>query len=191
MSIDLTRCVGRGAAIILSAMLATACGSSSSGTDGGTSGECPTHANPTFKVGLSAEDGKFLSEIMDGQDVKMHYGSQGGCHLWLAFRTDGFVGKGATVSYTIIDLDKNNEQVSKNDVDTDFLPDPGAPGQCEAGAFKALMLQARTRENDHVNLSVTIKDKTGASASKMVSNLRATWPDVIAGQDRSQACGTM
>jgi hypothetical protein len=150
---------------------------------------CDSHSSPAFKVGLSAEDGTYLSDLVDGAMVKMHPGPQGGCHLWIAFRTEGFA-QGATVSYKLTDHDANEEQIiSMSDIALDLSPDPTAVGMCEAGAFKAFMLKATTRENHHVKLDVTITDVGGATASKSIDNILALWADPVAGIDRQYWCG--
>src|SRR5262249_36758765 len=78
-----------GAGAVMAAMTMWSCGGSGGGTD-----PCPTHASPTFQIGLSDQNGGFQSMLTDGQMVKMTPGAQGGCHLWIAFRTDGFARKG-------------------------------------------------------------------------------------------------
>jgi hypothetical protein len=169
--------------------LAAACGGSSSNP---VVGGCETHSSPTFKIGTSAQDGSYTADLTDNSMVKMTYGSQGGCHLWIAFRTDGFAGKGGSISYTLTDLDMSNAQISMmSNVMADFAPDANAPHMCEVGAFKAFMLMAKARENHHVKLDVTITDSTNATATKTVNNVMVLWPDVIAGQDRTMACGQM
>jgi hypothetical protein len=186
---SIKRTTGTMGAIVIAAAMA-ACGGSSNNNGG----SCPTHANPTFQIGLSDQQGGFQSQLTDGQMVKMTMGSQGGCHIWLAFRTDGFAAKGATIHFTIVDHDATgalSQQVVSMDAMVDFSPDAAAPNMCEAGAFKAFMLQANMRENHHVMLTVTITDSTGASAMKTVDNIQALWPDPIQGLNRADFCGTM
>ncbi len=164
------------------------------GSSNNNGGSCPTHANPTFQIGLSDQGGNFQSLLSDGESVKMTPGPQGGCHLWLAFRTDGFAPKGLTVHFTIVDHDAMaplSSQVVSMDAMEDLTADAMAPGMCEVGAFKAFMLQAKMRENHHVDLTVTLTDTTGATATKTVMNIPALWPDAIQGINRADYCGTM
>jgi hypothetical protein len=176
-----------GLSAAIGALAVTACGSSS------TKNDCTTgHANPTLTIGLSAADGTFLSPVTSGTDVKMTPGPQGGCHYWLAFRTDGLIGKGATIHYVLIDHDMGDQMIGGNvDVQADLASDPAAPAMCEVGAQKMFVLMASARENHHLKLTVTITDSSGATATQTLDNLKAVWPDVQAGQDRATLCGTM
>lgn len=153
--------------------------------------DCTSHSNPTLQIGLSDQSGRFLSELVDGQGIKMTMGSQGGCHLWLAFRSDGLLGKGMHVNYTIIDHDDNDRVVVDMLALENFTMEPLYPSQCEAGAFKAFVLQARRRENHHLRLTVKLTDSAYSAATKSVDNIQALWPDPIPGLNRTDYCGTM
>jgi hypothetical protein len=138
---------------------------------------CRTHDDPTFVLGTG--DTMFLGALVDGQDLKMERGPQGGCHLPLAFRTDGFVRDGLSIDYTLTDLDKAHVITTAGAL-VDVAPAMEAPHLCEVLAFRAFMSPgAMSAADDHIQIQVTVTDASGQSANKMVTVV-ARFPDVPA-----------
>jgi hypothetical protein len=165
---------------IVPLVLAVASCSDSNGEDAGSS--CPTHANPTFMLGTGNDQ---FSPITEGQDLQMERGPQGGCHLPLAFRTDGFAQRRFTVEYRISFADTGMEII--NSRETRNLTSAGG-GQCELLAFRAFLLEPWNAEDQRLRIEVDVQDDLGQSAESTVI-IRAKWPDGDGTTPRENLCG--
>jgi hypothetical protein len=141
---------------------------------------------PSFVLGTG--DAKFIGELTDGQVLKMERGPQGGCHLPLAFRTDGFLGKGMRVDYALQDLD-TPRLITEAGALVDMIPVADMPERCETLAFRAFMTHALDSSGHRVQITVTLTDIANRTGMKRVTVI-AQFPDIPAdaGLDPAHWC---
>jgi hypothetical protein len=126
--------------------------------------------------------------IVDGQDLFMTRGPQGGCHFWLAFRTDGFAEYLFHVSYDVYDLTAHQDTKSQSVQTVTLMPSPDHPGQCEYFGFTAYLIEPWNIQDHQVRLGVGVTDDLGRTAT-ISHTLTARWPLIPMGVSSTLACG--
>lgn len=134
---------------------------------------CPTHASPSFELGTGNTE--FIA-IAEGMPLYMARGIQGGCHLWLALRTDGFAEKDAQVRYEIFDAASGQSTGSTALMQLRLTPSPTLPGRCEYVGYTAFVRDPAAIAGTLVRVEVRLEDALGHSG--IVSHeVRAAWPE--------------
>ena len=160
-------------------LLLLSCGEDAGVADGGL---CPVHDNPTFELGTGQD--RFL-ELVDSQDLKMTAGPQGGCHFWLAFRTDGFSENPVRVEYQFSFADTGRQlQLLEQFV---RLGASGAPSLCERAGFTAFVLMAPDLRDQRITIRVTLEDDRGRRLEQS-KTIWARWPEPAPGQNSDALC---
>jgi hypothetical protein len=147
--------------------------------------DCPTHDQPSFILGTGADT---LTPILDGQDLSMTRGPQGGCHFWLAFRTDGFAEYRFSITYDVFDLTAHQDTKSQSVETVDLMPSQDHPGQCAYFGFTAYLIEPWVIQDHEVRLGVGVMDDLGRTAT-VAHTLIARWPKVPMGVSSTLACG--
>lgn len=163
--------------------LLLACGASP-GEDAGVTG-CVTHETPSFELGTGELS---FEPLVDGQDLRLTRGPQGGCHFWLALRTDGFAQRRLEVRYAMSDLDDAGREIIRTRATQSLKPRADAPGRCELTGFTAFTLEPWRFENHRVRIQVDLNDDLGRTGGASVS-VRALWPMEVPGVERALLCG--
>lgn len=147
------------------------CAPSAESPDGGSG--CPTHASPSFELGTGSA---VYSAIAEGMSLPMARGIQGGCHFWLALRTDGYAEKDAAVRYEIFDAASGQSTGSTALMQLRLTPSPSAPGRCEYVGYTAFIRDPAAIAGTLVRIEVRLEDALGRSG--IVSHeVRAAWPE--------------
>ncbi len=152
-------------------ILVSACAPSGAEPDAGSG--CPTHDAPSFEVGTG--DAEFTA-ISEGMPLPMARGIQGGCHFWLALRTDGFADRGAEVRYEIFDAASGQSTGSTAAMQLRLTPSPSALGRCEYVGYTAFIRDPAAIAGTRVRIEVKLRDALGQS-SVVSHEVLATWPE--------------
>lgn len=157
--------------------LLAACGGPGPGADDDdTVVACEVHPDPTYDLGTG--DSAF-EPIEDGQDLFFTPGPQGGCHFWLAVRTDGFPERGTKLRYEVVYADTGTTTQSRSSFAIALEPSSDGSGRCEAYGATGFLIQPWKFEDALVEIRTevwyepTSTTKVSAMASKRV---HARWP---------------
>ena len=148
---------------------------------------CTISDQPTFELGT----GEVLyAEMPSGSDLKMISGPQGGCHFWLAVRTDGFAQRRFEIQYDVLfaDTGTTTGSRSRQRVNLSLREDPELEGRCQYTGYYAYLIQPWDFRDKEVELVVNVTDDLGRSSS-LRRKVMARWPDAEAGRDSESLCG--
>lgn len=146
---------------------------------------CEAEDNPTFELGTG--ESAFAS-IVDGQDLDMVPGPQGGCHFWLAVRTRGFPGRGTKLRYEVVFADTGTTTQSFSSFQIGLEPVEGETGVCEHYGTTGFLIEPWKFVDREVEIQAKVwwEPRPGQEIASMDSrNVVGRWP---AGGDDS-ACG--
>jgi hypothetical protein len=158
--------------------VACACGSTpdpdppDSGTEPTT--VCPTNSSPTFELGTGAER---FEPLTDGQTLKMATGPQGGCHFWLAVRTNGFAERLFDIQYELFYADTGMSTDSKSSSKV-RLRESGMTGVCEYYGYTAFIVRPADVVGKRIRIDVKVTDDLMKTAM-MSKTVVAALPDVM------------
>ncbi|MCC7384955.1 MAG: hypothetical protein IT384_24130 [Deltaproteobacteria bacterium] len=161
---------------------AAGCGSQDSSHPDAAINGCPTHDQPTFELGTGAEH---YGPLAPEQTLKMAVGPQGGCHFWLAVRTDGFAERLFRIEYELFFADTGTTTQDTSSQNVRLVPLDDGTGRCEYAGYTAFIVRPISLVGKRIRIDVDVQDSLGARASASTTVL-AEWPDVAA--DR---CGKM
>ena len=148
-----------------------ACGDGTGGPDTGVDVDCPTHDAPSFELGTGQLE---YQPITDGQALSISPGAQGGCHFFVAVRTDGFAERRFQVQYEVF-YEDNSSTSSRSSFTVRLHPAEGMPGKCENVGITAFLIQPWNLEDDRLILEVNVEDDLGRTASQRKTVI-ADWP---------------
>lgn len=165
------RCAHVGASILV-AMLGCGGPSPPSPTpDGGATTTCPTHAAPSFELGT----GELAFEpLVDGQRLAVAQGIQGGCHLWLAVRTDGFAERLFEIAYTLRDVTTGTATGDASRLKVRLSPSV-VPGRCEYVGYTAFVVRAGALVGRRIQVRVDVEDDLGRTGTQQ-REVEVVWP---------------
>ena len=146
--------------------------------------DCPIHDAPTFELGTGA---LAFTPLIEGQELRMASGPQGGCHLWLAFLTDGYAERLFQIEYDLQYADTGAE-IIRSRQSVRLAPAEGSPGRCTYAGFTAFLIQPWNVEDQRVRIAVTATDDLGRSGMALRTVL-ARWPEEVPGRPRESLCG--
>ncbi len=142
---------------------------------------CPTHDRAQFELGTGETS---FVRITDEGPLAITSGPQGGCHFFVAVRTDGFAERRLRVEYEVFYADGGESTGSASVFTLRLEGAPDHPGQCQALGITAFLIQPWKFENQRVRLAVTVTDDEGRTATEMKTVI-AEWPSTLG----SEACG--
>jgi hypothetical protein len=145
---------------------------------------CPVRDDPSFELGTGADA---FAPLVEGRDLPLIAGPQGGCHLWLSFRTDGFSESRFNVGYELIHAD-SMISLQRSEGSLRLSPAAGMPGRCEYVGFTAFVLEPWNVDDQLVRLGVEVTDDLGRSADT-TRLIRVVWPPDAPGRRREDLCG--
>ena len=167
----------------ISILILISCG----GEPGEPAKSCTTSDQPTFELG-TGEQG--YGELPSGSDLKMISGPQGGCHFWLAVRTNGFAQRRFEIQYDVLfaETGTTTGSRSRQRVTLNLRDEPQAEGQCEYAGYYAYLIKPWDFRDKEVELVVNVTDDLGRSSSAR-RKVIARWPDEQPGRDTNSLCG--
>lgn len=168
---------------LISSTLFAACGGSD--PDPTPPAGCTVHDTPTFELGTG--DVSF-SPLTDGQDLMMSTGTQGGCHFWLAVRTDGFAERRLNIRYEVFYADTGASTGSASNLNVRLKARADVVGQCEYVRYFGYLIKPWEFEDARVRIDVRLTDDLGRS-SMQSTTVVARWPADVAGTPRDDLCG--
>ena len=146
---------------------------------------CVTRDGADFTLGTGETA---FEAVSDEQDLSMISGPQGGCHFWLAGKTDGFAERRFSVRYDVVYADSGDSTGSTSSNRLRLEQDPAAPGQCQFFGFTAFLIEPWKFEDQRVRIDVMVTDDEGRTAMQS-KTVVARWPDDIDGTPREELCG--
>jgi hypothetical protein len=159
-----------------------ACGGGGTNTpDTGTGPVCPTHDNATFELGTGQLE---FQEITDGQRLLVSPGSQGGCHFFLAVRTDGFAERRFNIQYEVFWAESSTTTGSRSSFRTRLRPNETMEGLCESLGITGYLIQAWKLIDKDLIIEVNVRDDEGRTAQQR-KRIIGEWPPDL----RYDACG--
>ena len=124
---------------------------------------CSTGAPAEGLLTLGTGEAEF-TPLVDGQDVDLTAGAQGGHHLWLSMRTEGLDPGRCELHVSVwAEDDPDNAQNSWVGVRMSPAPD-GAPGTLEYIGWPGLIANPECFVEKRVHFLVEITDERGAHA---------------------------
>ena len=149
----------------------------------GADGDCPTNESPAFLLGTG--DAEF-AEVDEEHPLDVQRGSQGGCHLPLAFRTTGYAPKRFTVAYTLTLADSGVEMISTRQT-TNLTPATDGSGDCELLGFRAFVRRHGSEPVQRISVDVTVTDEQGRTG-RLTQIVRADWTKAGVGAPGQDPC---
>lgn len=146
---------------------------------------CLAHDNPTLEIGTGVEA---FEALMDGQDLRMQAGLQGGCHVWVSLRTDGLAAPGLLVEYDVVRPATGESTGSAASAIVELEARDDAEGLCEFVGFTAFLESPWTFQDERVRLELTLTDANGRKATAS-REFVARWPESGPSGDPRQWCG--
>jgi hypothetical protein len=140
--------------------------------DGGAQTTCPTHDAPSFELGT----GEVAFEpLVDGKRLAIAQGIQGGCHLWLAVRTDGFAERLFEIAYALRDVATGTATGDASRLKVRLAPST-VPGRCEYVGYTAFVVRAASLVGRRIRVDVDVTDDLGRS-SEASREVEVVWPE--------------
>ena len=144
---------------------------------------CPTATAPTSGAQLTLGTGvDQFEDLVDGQDLVLARGPQGGCHLWLAFQTVGIDPERVTVTVEILEGEQRRAS-SQTSVRLMSLN-----GVCGLAGFAAVLEAPWLLQDREVLIAITAQDESGSRAEDQ-RTVRVRWPSRVPGEPSETACG--
>jgi hypothetical protein len=140
--------------------------------DGSSTSACPTHDAPTFELGTGE---RAFEPLVDGQRLAVAQGPQGGCHLWLAVRTDGFAERLFEIAYTLRDVATGTATGDASRLKVRLAPSV-VPGRCEYVGYTAFLVRAGALVGRRVAIRVQVEDDLGRTATQQ-REVEVAWPE--------------
>jgi hypothetical protein len=132
--------------------LAAGCGTGGDGCPGGDDGGGP----PWIEVGT----GEWRFEpLEDGQDVPLVFGSQGGYHVWVSYRTGGLDPVDVRIEIATEILSHPDTRTAS--ILTRTLPQADEPGVYGQIGWPAVVPQAGCADGEPVEVEVRLEDRHG------------------------------
>jgi hypothetical protein len=166
--------------LIAIALVAVACGGSPAGKpDASSKPSPPISEAATMVLGAPAADGVGMAPLVDGQDVALVEGAQGGFHVWFEFRLRG-------VTAGTVTLERGAHRVSDGAVvlrsrETLAIADAGADGWWQSDRFAMFMCPTPiglSIVDVSIAYVVTLSDDAGAELARAAVTLTPHCPDV-------------
>jgi hypothetical protein len=146
-------------------------------------GACVTRSDATFQLGTGQDA---FVPLSDGSELRMTRGTQGGCHLTLAFLTDGFAGEETLVRYRLDNLIDGREII----VSQQFVRlEPAGMGRCRATNFAAFLVEPWEAEDDRIRVEVKLEEEADGRSDTQSVEVVARWPEPVEGIERDRWCG--
>ena len=148
---------------------------------------CTISDQPTFELGTGEQ---MYSDMPSGSDLRMVSGPQGGCHFWLAVRTNGFAQRRFDIQYDIVfaDTGTTTGSRSRQKVTLDLRDEADETGECEYTGYYAYLIKPWDFRDKEVEVVVNVTDDLGRTSSARRSVV-ARWPEDQPGRDTESLCG--
>ena len=147
--------------------------------------DCLIHETPSFELGTGESQFEALEE---GQDLSMVSGPQGGCHFWLAVRSDGFADRLFDIQYDIRFANTGTTTGSRYSQKVRLTPTSAKDGRCEFYGYTAFLVRPWLLEDRELDIRVTVVDDLGRS-EEVRRKVTGRWPAAVPGVPRDDLCG--
>ena len=146
---------------------------------------CITHDSPSFDLGTGEAD---FEPLIEGQDLQMVSGPQGGCHFWLSVHTDGFAERRFDIKYHVLYADSSTTTGSRSSQKVKLNLREDGSGRCFYIGYYAILIEPWKFRDKRVRVDVTVVDDLGLSAETSVEVV-ARWPEEQEGRSSDDLCG--
>lgn len=147
---------------------------------------CVINDQPSFELGTGDT---VFEPLLEGADLSMISGPQGGCHFWLSVRTLGFAERRLNIRYDVKYADTGTTTGSRSSLRVRLRPVEGrTDGRCEYVGYTAFLVRPWVFRDREVDLDIDVTDDLGKSAST-VRRVTARWPEAVPGIPEDDLCG--